>query len=169
MAIADQSKGHAMIVRFTDQAEIDQLAKIWYDGWQDAHATILPVELARVRTFESFRERLQKALPNVRVVGEPGQPIGFSIVKGDELYQLYVSAASRGLGVAALLVADAEVRLRESGVNTAWLACAIGNERAARFYEKCGWHRVGNMVNPLETPDGIFPLEVWRYEKTLAL
>jgi GNAT superfamily N-acetyltransferase len=157
-----------MEVRFAKEAEIDQLAKIWYDGWQDAHARILPVELARVRTFESFRERFQEALPNVRVVGEPGQPIGFCIVKGNELYQLYVSPPARGLGVAASLVADAEARLRESGVKTAWLACAIGNERAARFYEKCGWHRVGNMINLLETSNGTFPLEVWRYEKTLA-
>jgi len=50
----------------------------------------------------------------------------------------------------------------------AWLACAIGNERAARFYEKCGWRRVGKMINPLDTPDGVLPLEVWRYEKRLG-
>jgi RimJ/RimL family protein N-acetyltransferase len=49
-----------------------------------------------------------------------------------------------------------------------WLACAIGNERAARFYEKSGWRRTGTMVSQLETPNGIFPLEVWRYEKRLS-
>ena len=49
-----------------------------------------------------------------------------------------------------------------------WLACAIGNERAAKFYEKHGWSRVGNMINQLPTPDGMFPLEVWRYEKDLS-
>jgi hypothetical protein len=54
-----------------------------------------------------------------------------------------------------------------AGVWVAWLACAIGNERAARFYEKRGWRRAGNMINELETADGIFPLEVWRYEKRL--
>jgi len=47
----------------------------------------------------------------------------------------------------------------------AWLACAIGNDRAARFYEKHGWHRAGVMVNQLETRNGIFPLDVWRHEK----
>jgi len=65
------------------------------------------------------------------------------------------------------LIADAEGRLRENGVETAWLACAIGNMRAARFYEKCGWQRLGTMMNPLETTEGIFSLEVWRYEKRL--
>jgi RimJ/RimL family protein N-acetyltransferase len=54
------------------------------------------------------------------------------------------------------------------GVETAWLACAIGNERAARFYEKCGWRRTGNMINYAETANGAFPLEVWRYEKVLT-
>jgi len=48
------------------------------------------------------------------------------------------------------------------------IACAIGNERAARFYEKHGWRRVGTMVNYAETSDGAFPLEVWRYEKALG-
>jgi hypothetical protein len=47
-----------MIIRDAEIAEIGQLAKIWHDGWQDAHARILPVELARLRTLESFRERL---------------------------------------------------------------------------------------------------------------
>jgi GNAT superfamily N-acetyltransferase len=159
--------GNAMVVRTAEETEIDDLAKIWYDGWHDAHAQIVPAELARLRTLESFRERLQAALPNVRVVGPSGEPFGFSIIKGNELYQLYVSAPSRGSGIAAALIADAEARLSENGADTAWLACAIGNERAARFYEKSGWHRAGTMIHPLETSKGTFPLEVWRYEKSL--
>jgi GNAT superfamily N-acetyltransferase len=155
-------------VRAAEPAELDHLARVWYDGWQDAHAQILPAELKRLRTLESFRDRLQAALPNVRVIGPIGAPFGFCIVKDDELYQLYVSAPSRSTGVAAALVADAESRLADAGVDTAWLACAIGNERAARFYEKHGWRRVGTVLSELDTPEGIFPLEVWRYEKGLS-
>jgi len=158
---------NAMDVRVAEQSEIDCLAKIWYDGWHDAHGRIVPAELARLRTLESFRDRLQAALPDVRVVGPCGNPLGFCIIKGNELYQLYVSAPSRGSGVAAALIADGEARLSENGVATALLACAIGNERAARFYEKCGWHRAGEMIHPMETTKGTFPLEVWRYEKSL--
>ena len=157
-----------MDVRAAEKAEIGHLAKIWYDGWHEAHAQIVPPELTRLRTLESFRDRLQAALPNVRVVGPSGEPVGFCIVKGNELYQLFVSAQSRGSGVAATLIADAEARLSENGVETAWLACAIGNERAARFYEKCGWHRAGTMINQLEASKGTLPLEVWRYEKSLT-
>ncbi len=155
-------------IRPAHESEVDQLAKLWYDGWQDAHASILPRELARFRTLESFRERLLAALANVRVAGEPGSPLGFYILKEDELYQLYVSANARGSGVAGALIADAETRLGEGGISTAWLACAIGNDRAARFYEKSKWQRVGTMINHLETPKGDFPLEVWRYEKNVT-
>ena len=62
-------------------------------------------------------------------------------------------------------MADAEARLAAAGVVTAWLACAIGNDRAARFYEKSGWRRVGVVVEPAETSAGPYPMEVWRYEK----
>jgi GNAT superfamily N-acetyltransferase len=154
-------------VRSAAADEIDHLATVWYDGWQDAHAKLLPAELARARTLESFRTRMAEALSDVRVVGPAGAPVGFYMLRGDELYQLYVSAQSRGSGVAAALMADAEQRLAESGVTTAWLACAIGNERAARFYEKSGWRRAGAVVSELEIPSGILPLEVWRYEKSL--
>jgi GNAT superfamily N-acetyltransferase len=157
-----------MNVRAADEAEIDHLARVWYDGWHEAHAQIVPAELTRLRTLESFRQRLRAALPSIRVAGPRGSPGGFCIVRGDELYQLFVSAESRGSGIAAVLVADAEARLADSGIETAWLACAIGNERAARFYEKCGWTRAGTMVNHAETENGAFPLEVWRYEKSLT-
>jgi ribosomal protein S18 acetylase RimI-like enzyme len=89
------------------------------------------------------------------------------MLKGTQLYQLYVSAQARGSGVAAALILDAEARLRESGVRTAWLACAIGNDRAATFYEKCGWFRTGIATEPLEVPGGTFALEVWSYAKSL--
>jgi len=45
----------------------------------------------------------------------------------------------------------------------------VGNDRAARFYEKQGWHRAGSVVIDVELPAGVWPLEVWRYEKHLLL
>lgn len=157
-----------MEIRHAEATEIEALAKIWYEGWQDAHAAILPAEWRQVRTLASFRERLRANLPDLRTAGAIDSPQGFCIVKGDELHQLFVSAQSRGQGVAAALVADAEVRIRDTGAKVAWLACAIGNDRAARFYERCGWQRTGTMILPLDIPAGESQLEVWRYEKCLA-
>lgn len=157
-----------MLVRNAEPRDVDQLATLWYQTWHEAHAHLVPTELSRLRTRESLRERLIAALPSVRVAGEPGAPLGFCIVKDDELYQLFVSPAARGSGAAAALLADGEALLAARRVQMAWLACAIGNDRAARFYEKHGWRRVGTMVNYAETSNGAFPLEVWRYEKVLT-
>lgn len=156
-----------MEVRCAVDDEIGTLAQLWFDGWQNAHAAILPAELARLRTPQSFEERLAKGLAEVRVVGPIGAPLGFCMLKEDELYQLFVSAQARGTGVAAALIDDGEIRLTTKGVETAWLSCAIGNDRAARFYEKRGWQNVGRVVTPVETEIGPFELEVWRFEKRL--
>ena len=156
-----------MDVRQPDPNEIDHLAKVWHEAWQDAHAAILPAELARDRTEENFRKRLETMLPHTRVVGPHGGALGFCVLKGDELYQLFVAAGARGTGVAAALIADGEARLRSSGVDVAWLACAIGNTRAAKFYEKHGWHLARTYTSHLETANGTFDLDAWRYEKRL--
>jgi hypothetical protein len=44
-----------MDVRSAEERELDQLARLWYDAWQDAHAQIVPAELTRLRTLESFQ------------------------------------------------------------------------------------------------------------------
>ena len=70
------------------------------------------------------------------MAGPPGAPTGFCIAKGDELYQLFVAAGSRGSGVAAALLADAETRLADSGVIARERRCrarAIAEARAARL------------------------------------
>ena len=156
-----------MEVRNAHQEELDALAKVWHESWNDAHVAIVPAELTRLRTLESFREGLQAALHSVRVVGPRGAPLGFYLLKDDELYLLFVTASARGTGVAATLMADAEAQLARAGVETAWLACAVGNERAAKFYEKCGWRRTGTFINELEAPADKIQVEVWRYEKSL--
>jgi ribosomal protein S18 acetylase RimI-like enzyme len=155
-------------VRAADEADIELLAKIWFDGWHDAHAAIVPAALTRLRTLDSFRDRLRADLDAVRVASADGSAVGFSMLRGAELYQFYLSAAVRGSGIAALMMADAEARLAERGVRLAWLACAVGNDRAARFYEKCGWRRAATVVSDADTTSGPFPLEVWRYEKSLV-
>jgi predicted amidohydrolase/ribosomal protein S18 acetylase RimI-like enzyme len=154
-------------VRTAVAADVDPLARLWHDVWRETHQPLVSPDLARLRTLESFRDRLRAGLDAIRVVGPPDAPLGFCWIKDDELYQLFVSPELRGSGAAAALIDDAEQRLAAAGVGTAWLACAIGNDRAARFYEKHGWRRTGIVENLAETSEGVFPLEVWRYEKVL--
>ena len=54
-------------------------------------------------------------------------------------------------GAARWLLSDSENRLRDQGTIMAQLAFAIGNDRAARFYEKNGWHIAGTVVDQVET------------------
>ncbi len=149
--------------------EVAFVAQLWFDGWQDAHARILPAELAKYRTLESFRARLRGARDDVFVVGPRGAPIGFYLLKGDELNQLYVEREARGSGIAAVLLADAESTIAKRGFGITWLACAIGNERAARFYEKHGWRLDGETTIAVPTANGDFNLRVWRYSKQLSV
>ena len=156
-----------MAVRAAEADEVDHLARLWHQGWNDAHAAFAPAGLVRARTLDSFRDRIAAALPDTRVIGPAGAPLGLCVIKDDELYQLFVAREARGTGIAAALIADGEARLAERGVTTAWLSCAIGNDRAARFYEKRGWVRARTMANRLETQDGVFEVDIWRYEKEL--
>lgn len=157
-----------MSVRPAQIMDFAPLARLWWQGWRDGHTAHVADALVARRTQESFIDRLAVALPHVRVVGPVGAPLGFHLVKGDELNQLYVDEDSRGTGIAALLMADAQDRLLEAGITKAWLACAVGNLRAARFYEKAGWSRAETQTIPTEIPSGWFPLKIWRYEKQLT-
>lgn len=147
----------------------EAIAAIWHRGWHEAHAHLVPAGLTALRTMDSFLERVAAMLPDTVVAGAEAGVYGFCTIREDELYQLFVDPPGRGTGAAALLVADAEVRLAARGVKTAWLSCAIGNDRAGRCYEKCGWQRVGNMINEAVTAAGSYPLETWRYEKQLLV
>lgn len=157
-----------MVIRAAEDADVLALVRIWHDGWHDAHSQIVPAEMTRVRTKDNFRQRVADALSVMWVAGDAGAPVGFYVLSGEELHQLYVSAEARGTGVAAALLSDAERRLLNNGVEIGWLACAIGNHRAARFYEKHGWERMRIVNITVNTPAGVMPLDVWRYEKRLA-
>ena len=132
----------------------DQTVKVWSDGWHDAHANIVPTELTHLRTVASFHERLRINIDLTRIALEKDEVIGLSIVKNDELYQMYVSPRVQGRGLAQLLMTDAEEQLRRSGCTKAWLACAVGNQRAARFYEKSGWTISNTETVKLDTSQG---------------
>ena len=127
----------------------------------------MPPTLAELRTTQSFLERTLENVGGTAMAIEGKTVLGFCMVKEDELYQMYVSRGARGSGVAQALIRDAENRMRADGHASAWLACAVGNERAGRFYEKSGWVNSGRAVVELDTPSGPFPLEVWRFEKEL--
>ena len=159
--------GHDFSIRDAHREDIGRLASIWHSGWHDAHAELLPLALVRARTERAMRERIERNFGDVRVIAGPAGPLGFAMVKGTELHQFYMCQAARGTGAAVVLMSDVLDVFLGTGVKKAWLACVIGNERAARFYEKSGWRRAATVTTQRETPAGSFPLDVWRYELDL--
>lgn len=155
-----------MDVRPARDTDIAALTRIWDEGWHDAHDALVPAALIAVRTAASLRERLRAELHAVRVVVDDADtPLGFAMLRDAELFQFYVARSARGSGAAQILMRDTEAHLAASGILVAWLSCAVGNTRAARFYEKCGWSRTATLTIDSETSNGVFPIQVWRYEK----
>lgn len=150
-----------------EERHLDQATEIWESGWFDAHDGLVPDDLKALRTTESFRSRLQDHMSDTRIGLDGDDVLGLCITRADELYQMYVSPRARGKGLARALIEDAEAKMRRAGVKTAWLACAVGNLRAARFYEKSGWTNIGVRTEHMDTSEGPFALDVWRFEKAL--
>lgn len=148
-------------------ADLDPLARLWHEGWREAHLAHVPAELTARRTLQSFRARLESFGDDLRTAGPEGAPLGFCAIRADELDQLFVAPEARGTGLAATLLADGEARLAARGVRRPHLLCVIRNTRAARFYERHGWKNMGISREAVATEDGPFAFDVLRFEKTL--
>lgn len=157
-----------MQLRRPTAEDIPALARLWHEGWHSAHPAVVPSDLTRLRTLDSFSDRARAHLAQIWLAEDHAHLLGFFMLHEDELDQFYMSASARGTGAAQDMIAAAESELINTGHTRAWLACSVGNDRAARFYEKSGWRRVATQVLAFETSAGPFPLEIWRYEKDLC-
>ena len=157
-----------ILIRQAHAADMPAVAAIWHAGWPDGHLGHVPDELVAVRTPDSFRTRAAERASDTRLAEVDGTIAGFTMVVEDEVEQAYVAAAHRGRGIAGLLLADAERRIRESGHRRAWLAVVAGNARARRFYERRGWVDDGPMVYAADGRSGPIDVPAQRYIKDLA-
>lgn len=149
------------------QTDLEVLTDIWHTGWADAHAAYVPQALIEQRTRASFRIRFDDMLTSTTVGEVDGTLVGFCCIKPNEIYQMYVSAAARGTGIAAGLIAESERRLKENGTTEAFLDVILENARAIAFYRKQGWLDGSIEVAELDTLGEPFPLRLRRMRKTL--
>ena len=141
------------------------LARLWHEGWHEAHAAHVPAALTRLRTLADFQRRVPD-MPGLRTIGAEGAPLGLCSVRGSEMHQLFVAPAARGTGAASALIVDAEARIAEAH-ERAWLDCVIENARARAFYERMGWLLARIGTEAIDTSEGPFPLRVAVYEKVV--
>jgi ribosomal protein S18 acetylase RimI-like enzyme len=155
-------------VRKATSNDVGAVARIWHVGWTDGHVGHVPPELVLYRNKEQFVSRARERLECMWVAESHGQTVGFVVVKGDEVEQIYVDRTARGTGVAATLLRKAEAEIRSAGHRQAWLAVVAGNRRARSFYARLGWRDSGPMSYLAETEIGPLAVPAHRYEIELA-
>lgn len=153
-----------MQIRAATEGDISAIAQLWHMGWHQGHAAVVDADLVRLRTPQEFVSRTAAHLVACHVAVIEGAIAGFYMLKEDELYQFYVGVEHQGSGVAGALMAAAEVALAG---RLAWLACSVGNERAAAFYRKAGWEHVRTGPYVVETSEGPREVQEWRFQKQL--
>jgi GNAT superfamily N-acetyltransferase len=155
-------------VRRATAADASFVAEIWRTGWHDAHDGNVPDELIAARTDESFDRRAAERVADTSVAVVGGDVVGFVMVVGDEVEQVYVSQHHRGSGIADVLLDSAERQVAADSHPVAWLAVATGNARARRFYERHGWVDEGEFAYPAQGPDGPIDVPCHRYTKVVS-
>lgn len=148
-------------------SEYRAVAQLWHDTWHEAHAAFVPPALVALRTVDDFQRRLTGMAKHVRVIGASGAPDGLCAIRTNEVDQLFVHPRARGTGAAAVLLNDAEARLRKAGTRLAELDCIPENATAIRFYTKMGWMDQGVQNIPLDTSAGPFTLRCVVFRKRL--
>lgn len=128
----------------------------------------MPEALVTARTRESFWRRAPERVEDTIVAVVQGEVAGFVMVVGAEVEQVYVASTHRGSGVAALLLKEAERRVSAAGHPQAWLAVAVGNDRAQRFYAREGWRDEGRFEHDAIDGDQVIPVPCHRYVKQLT-
>jgi GNAT superfamily N-acetyltransferase len=155
-------------IRPAEPEDASAVADIWHHGWVDGHLGHVPDNLVAIRTVGSFSTRAAQRVGDTVVATVDGTLAGFVMVVGDEVEQVYVSRHHRGTGVAAALLAESERLVKETGHDQAWLAVAVGNARARRFYERNGWTDQGAFDYPAASEDGSIAVPCHRYVKRVT-
>ena len=144
------------------------VADIWHRAWHVAHPGHVPEGLTAARTLEAFHERTPARVADTTVAEVDGRVVGFTMVAGDEVEQVFVDPDAHGSGVAGPLLAAAEARLAEAGHEVVWLAVVVGNARARRFYEKHGWYDAGDLPYEVTAGGTAYISPCRRYEKRVS-
>lgn len=157
-----------MTLRPARPEDMATVADIWHRAWHVAHPGHVPDGLTAGRTLAAFHERTPARVADTTVAEVDGSVVGFVMVEGDELEQLFVDPDHHGAGIAAPLLTAGEDRIAAAGHDVAWLAVVVGNARARRFYEKQGWYDAGDLPYEVTAGGTTYISPCRRYEKRLT-
>ena len=150
-------------LRPASPGDVGVVARIWREGWADAHLGHVPAQLVAARTPTSFVDRAHDRVADTIVATHAGSVAGFVMIDDDQVDQLYLDRAARGAGLGAALLGAAEQAVIAAGYRRAWLAVATGNTAARRFYERQGWIDEGPFVHHAPVRDGAVAVDCHRF------
>ena len=132
------------VVRPMRAEELDETLDMWVAAWQAAYPAI-DFAARREWTGERIAE-LERSGSICLIAALEDRIVGAMVLNPGTGYldQLVVANAWKGRGIAGLLLAEAR-RIAQNGLD---LHVNQDNPRAIRFYEKHGFIRTGEDVNP---------------------
>jgi putative acetyltransferase len=134
----------SLALRPGSEADMPAILDLWVEAW----ATVMPdIDFVARRSWYADRQRTLVAEGAVVTLAErEGALVGFTLLNlaSGYLDQIAVRPSEQGRGVAQILLDDARRRC-PSGLS---LHVNQRNPRAIRFYEREGFVRTGEGVNP---------------------
>lgn len=129
----------------TDE-EIRGKAYVHWRGWHDAYPGLVSDAYLEKLTLETCEQKAFQWRDNILVAKDGERVVGFAgYGEADpttgELFALYVLKEYWGTGVAQMLMQAALEQLSAYPKIGLWMI--KGNDRAFRFYEKCGFRPTG--------------------------
>jgi putative acetyltransferase len=120
-------------LRTATAGDVPALAALARLSYEAAFAHILDAAALASRGQSFFEERFSATWRDVVVAVAGDALVGFILVKDRHIDMLFLDPSSRGKGIGATLLEQAE----RQGAET--LECFRDNHEARRFYERHGW------------------------------
>lgn len=134
---------HLFALRMLRMDDVPRLSALWVAAWQEAMPSIdFSARRGWIEAFLSGPE----AAARVTLVGPAQAPDGFVTIEPASAYlhQLVVAPKAKGSGLARQLLDAAKA----ASAGTLVLDVNVANTRAIRFYEREGFARLSEGVNP---------------------
>lgn len=130
--------------------EIRGKGHVHYKAWQEAYPGLIDQSYLDKMSEQKCEEIAYRWLDNILVAKDGDRVVGFAgygkcrnddLVDAGEVFAIYVLAEYYGKGVGKALMDEALNLLKGYKQVAVWVL--EGNERAIRFYEKCGFRSDG--------------------------
>lgn len=132
-----------LVIRRYMDSDLNEVVSLWHRSWTNAFPN-----LKHPQSYEQWRLRFQNNYVNkdeVWVATISEQIVGFVVVSGSEIAQIFVDVDAQRNGIGTALLNQAK-QISPSGLR---LTTLQQNMQARQFYEKHGFVAGATGVNPI--------------------